>query len=354
LTPGCVACVDSSADYAAAASLVLGHTGQLDVEQQQQPEQQTGQQQEEQRAQQCEQQQEEQPEQQPEQQQQHPQLQQSHEQQSQEQQQQEQQQNVAAEHIEEDEALPPLTDAVDAAVAAPGLGPAGLALVKPELGPLPSQQQVQYWQLADKPFDGTDLHQLVQHYMMPSQVTVLRDWTTRSGRERPVYKTRPDIVRRHYPQLAESLHELLRQVQQQQPGSGSAAKSTVGKRKRNGGGAAVSFTENAATVVLLRALRCLQLWQSKHPSQGMPAMLQRMAVQGGSGAAAAAAAGSGDHAGVVEVVDLSHDDDNDVDPEQLAAFLAGQVEVLLEKSQQGRQQGSAAAAAVRVKEEPLD
>jgi hypothetical protein len=40
--------------------------------------------------------------------------------------------------------------------------------------------------------------------------------------------------------------------------------------------------------------------------------------------------------------------------EQLAGFLAGQVEVLLVREQQGRQQGGGAAAAVRVKDEPLD
>ena len=46
-----------------------------------------------------------------------------------------------------------------AAAAAP-LGPAALALVKQELGMLPSQQQHKYWQLADQPYDAAELSQL--------------------------------------------------------------------------------------------------------------------------------------------------------------------------------------------------
>jgi hypothetical protein len=53
------------------------------------------------------------------------------------------------------------------AAAASGLGPAGLALVKQELGALPSQQHLQYWQLVDRPFDAGHLQQLLAHYLLP-------------------------------------------------------------------------------------------------------------------------------------------------------------------------------------------
>jgi hypothetical protein len=268
----------------------------------------------------------------------------------QEQQQQEQVQSLAVQ--------PP------AAAAASGLGPAGLSLVKQELGDLPSQQQLQYWQLADRPFEPAELQQLVTHYLMPWQAETLIGRANRSGRARPALVAAPDIVQQQYPMLAPSLHELLTQLQQQQqPSSSNAAAKSRSRGKA--GSAAGSFAESPAAVVLLRALRCLQLWETRQVTQPeMPTLLQRLAGVGSSSAAAAAAAGEDE---VEEVINCTADDDDDDDhsctaaaaaaeSEQLAAFLAGQVEVLLVREQQQQQGGGASAApnGVRVKDEPLD
>jgi hypothetical protein len=256
------------------------------------------------------------------------------------------------------ELLPPLPAAATCA-----LGPAGLSLVKQELGALPSQQQLQYWQLADRPFDSAELQQLGNHYLMPRQAETLVGRATRSGRARPALVHALDIVQQQYPVLAPSMHDLLTQVQQQQQQRSSSGDSAArAKSKDKASSAAGSFAESRAAVVLLRALRCLQLWETRQVTQpDMPTLLQQLAGVGSTAAAAAAAAAGG--AEVEEVVDLTADDDGDdsttaaaaaVAAEQLAAFLAGQVEVLLVKEQQQHQQGSGAAAGMRVKDEPLD
>jgi hypothetical protein len=251
------------------------------------------------------------------------------------------------------------------AAATCGLGPAGLSLVKQELGALPSQQQLQYWQLADRPFDAAELQQLVTHYLMPRQVETLAGRANRSGRARPALVDVPDRVQQQYSVLAPSMHDLLTRVrqqqqqQQQQHSNGDSAARALSRNKA--GSAAGSFAESPAAVVLLRALRCLQLWETRQVTQpDMPTLLQRLAGVGSSAAAAAAAASGGDD--VEEVVDLTADDDGDstkaaaaAAAEQLAAFLAGQVEVLLVRErQQQQQQGAGAVAGVRVKDEPLD
>jgi hypothetical protein len=160
------------------------------------------------------------------------------------------------------------------------------------------------------------------------------------------------------------MHDLLAQLQQQQrqpqqqQGSGSSIKRS---RKRKTADQAGSFVASPAAVVLLRALRCLQLWESRQVTQpDMPTLLQRLAgaQPGGGAAAAAAAAATGSSGGaemdVLEVVDLTGDceaDDHGQPGEascesvQLQAFLAGQVDVLLVREQQGRQGRSRAGLA---------
>jgi hypothetical protein len=161
--------------------------------------------------------------------------------------------------------------------ASSGLGPAGIALMKQELAALPSQQQLQYWQQADRPFDSADLQALLQQFMMPRQVTTLAGRANRSGSARPALVDMGDRVTQQYPALAPALHGLLSQLrqqpcqqQQQQPvGSGSnnnsSSSSSSGseranfKRKRSATVeqfAADAYAESPAAVVLLRALRC--------------------------------------------------------------------------------------------------
>jgi hypothetical protein len=252
------------------------------------------------------------------------------------------------------------------AAAAGGLGPAGLALVKQELGALPSQQQLQYWQLADRPFDAADLQQLVSHYLLPGQAATLAGRANRSGRARPALVQVPDRLQRHYPMLAPSLHGLLAQLQQQQQQQQATGSNIKHSGKRKAADLAGSFAESPAAVVLLRALRCLQLWESRQVTQpDMPTLLQRLAGVGGGAAAAAGGDGAGD---VEEVVDLTADDDGvaggsghtaaaagESESDVMQAFVAGQIDVLLVREQQSRQGGSSCAAApahaVRVKDE---
>jgi hypothetical protein len=251
-----------------------------------------------------------------------------------------------------------------AAAAASGLGPAGLALVKQELGALPSQQQLQYWQLADRPFETAELQQLVTHYLLPGQAEVLAGRANRSGRARPVLIQVPDIVQRQYPGLAPSLHGLMAQLQQERPdGISSSSSGRPGKRKA--ADPAGRFLKSPAAVVLLHALRCLQLWETRQVTQpDMPTLLQRLAEQRGGAAATAAAAATGSIGDawmdVLEIVDLTGDAYDQGQPVeascesvQLQAFLAGQVDVLLVREQQGRQGSSGAGLAhgVRVKDE---
>jgi hypothetical protein len=109
----------------------------------------------------------------------------------------------------------------------------GLSLVKQELGALPSQQ-LQYWQLADRPFEPADLQQLVTHYLMPRQAETLVGRANRSGRARPALVDVPDIVQQQNPSLALSLHELLTQLQQQQQQQPSSSNTAAMPKGRSG------------------------------------------------------------------------------------------------------------------------
>jgi hypothetical protein len=262
-----------------------------------------------------------------------------------------------------------------AAATSRGLGPAGLALVKQEVGALPSQQQLQYWQQADRPFDAAYLQVLLQQFMMPRQVKTLAGRANRSGRARPALVDVADRVTQQYAVLAPTLYGLLLQVQQEQQrlgisssiGAGQkTANSQTNKRKRTAPqqlSAAAVYAKSAAAVVLLRALRCLQLWESRMVSQpDMPTLLQRLA---GRGSAAAAPAGSTAAVEVEEFVDLTGgDDDAEMDgdaaaaAEQLQAFLVGEVDLLLVREQGRAKKGAvglgAAAAVVKMEAEVSD
>jgi hypothetical protein len=176
----------------------------------------------------------------------------------------------------------------------------------------------------------------------------------------------PDIVHWQYAVLAPSLHGLMAQLQQEHPGGISSSKGSSSGRtaKRKAAELAGSFVESPAAVVLLRALRCLQLRETRQVTQPeMPTLLQRLAQERGGAAAAAtaAAAGSNGNAGMVvcEIVDLTGDCDADgqcqpveasCESAQFQAFLAGHVDVLLVREQQGSS-GAGLAHGVRVKDE---
>jgi hypothetical protein len=74
--------------------------------------------------------------------------------------------------------------------------------------------------------------------------------------------------------LAPSLHGLMAQLLQQQPGGTISSSSSGRKGKRKAADQAGNIAESLAAVVLLRALRCLQLWESRQVTQpDMPTLL---------------------------------------------------------------------------------
>lgn len=144
------------------------------------------------------------------------------------------------------------------AAAAAALGPVGLALVKQELGALPCQQEVQYWQLSGLPFDSGDLHHLVTEYLEQGE-QLLPGRSTRRGTAPDSVVQVPAIVQQGYPVLQPTLSSMLVQAKQQQH--------------------AGSYQETSDAVVLLFALRCLHMWHTIRkcqPDTPMPMLLQRL------------------------------------------------------------------------------
>ncbi|WIA41458.1 hypothetical protein OEZ86_005035 [Tetradesmus obliquus] len=203
-------------------------------------------------------------------------------QQQQKQQQQQQQQQQQADHYQQQQQQPqqlsterrssvagPATPApADVATAAAGthppladLDPTSLTIVKPqelELGALPCQQEVQYWQLSGLPFDSGDLHQLVTEYLEQGE-QLLPGRSTRRGTAPDSVVQVPAIVQQGYPVLQPTLSSMLVQAKQQQH--------------------AGSYQETSDAVVLLFALRCLHMWHTIRkcqPDTPMPMLLQRL------------------------------------------------------------------------------
>lgn len=83
-----------------------------------------------------------------------------------------------------------LTQPAQNTAAAAGLGPDALALVQHEVDAMPNEQQLQYWRLADQPFDAVELQQLVERYLMPTKVTQ-GNYESRNGRQRNFLKPGP-------------------------------------------------------------------------------------------------------------------------------------------------------------------
>ena len=235
-----------------------------------------------------------------------------------------------------------------ASAAAPPLGPAALVLVKQELGALPSQQQQKYWQLADLPYDPAELSQLLEHYLQPyiAQRHVAHE--LRSGRgtreAQALIRVKTPRIQQHHPVLAPAVLQLHAQVereeqqQQQEQQRQQEEHQQQQEHKQHPQQQHVSSSTPSSERLLL-VLRCLFLW-GKHQAQEqqLPSLLQNLLVR----ARAAAAPGDGelmDDSNVQEVVDLTHEhEDDEVAQEQLEAFLAGECEVMLVREMQGKRQ----------------
>ena len=241
------------------------------------------------------------------------------------------------------------------------LGPAALALVKQELGALPSQQQEKYWQLADLPYDAAELSQLVEDYMLPYVAERHVAHESRSGRATretqllvPVNTPR---MQQHYPVLAPAALQLYEQVQEeQQQGQEQQQQGQQQKKKRCRQQKKCSSSSFVATPSerLLLVLRCLCLWgRHQAQEQQLPSLLQgllsRARPAGDCGGGAGVMGGRCDP-DVQEVVDLTGDDENDeeeVAQELLERFLAGECDVMLVRVVAGREE----QRGVRVKAE---
>ena len=203
-----------------------------------------------------------------------------------------------------------------------GLGPVGLALVKEELGALPSEDQRKYWALADLPFDPEEFQHLVEHYLSSYVASRSISRATRSGRVResirniPVNELR---IEKHYPTLAPAVLQLYEQVQsdqQQQQQQEQQPESEAAKR-------------------LLHVLRCLCLWSQHQATEPqLPSMLQCIAAK----LAGQDAEGPSD---LVEVVDLSAEEADEAAQDQskqaMQDFLCDLVIVKDVPGRQGQQ-----------------
>ena len=224
-----------------------------------------------------------------------------------------------------------------AAVAFPG--PQTLALLQQAVAAglgFPDKQQMDYFLLADDPFDGGQLLELFTAHLAPQLVTRSVGRTNRSGAVREAVMTVPlghSRVQHVYSSLApgfeqltaalpEQQHLLLLQQQQQPP----AQK----KRKLNNGSAsaaaAAAIEPTDAARRLLVALRCLLFWEGRRlQEQQLPLLLQLLLFGGPTPVAE----------GVVECVDLVSDEEDESLNRQL---MQGEDELLIAKEVQPRGQ----------------
>ena len=180
------------------------------------------------------------------------------------------------------------------------LGPAALALVKQELGALPSQQQHKYWQLADLPYDAAELSQHVEQYLLPYIAERHVAHESRSGRaprEGPLLvPVRIPRIQQHYPVLAPAVLQLYEQVQEEQQqrqeqqqqegrdkqkkkrhqqGQEQQQKKRRRQQQQKQGSSGCFFASTPSSERLLLVLRCLCLWgRHQAQEQQLPSLLQ--------------------------------------------------------------------------------
>lgn len=188
-----------------------------------------------------------------------------------------------------------------------------------------------YLQLAQQPFDASELARLRAHYLEPYVIKVRVDSATRSGALRWVEKQRPCK-----PRLQQYYSEQLWQRVERLACSGDAGDSR-------------SSGVDAAAAQLLWWLRCIQQYERVCHKERMPPVLQRfMAGSGRDGIA------SGGEVTEVETVDLVSDEE-DVDEVEAWLMANGGCVVVGEKQAPVRTVGAApSAVAVEVKVEPED
>lgn len=189
-----------------------------------------------------------------------------------------------------------------------------------------------YLQLAQQPFEASELARLRSHYMEPYVIKVQVDSATRSGAMR-----RGEKQRRCKPRLQQFYTgQLWQRVVQLAQEAGVAAGSLTGA--------------NPAPAQLLWWLRCIEHYEQVCHKERMPQVLQRFATVE-AGASGNGGGVSGGEVMEVEIVDLISEDEEEVE----AWLLANGGCVVVGEKQAPAGPGSRALqqkAAVRIKLEP--
>jgi hypothetical protein len=151
---------------------------------------------------------------------------------------------------------------------------------------LPNHQQMDYFRLADQPFDPDELLRLYGLQLAPMHA--LADLQDRQKSSSTCSRVQKNY--RALPEFASAMVALGAAVPQLQEGSGSAA----------------AVTASAAAKLLLLALRALQLWEGRQgvSEAELPQLLQLLLFGGPQQPGAQLE-------GVVEVITISDDDEED-------------------------------------------
>jgi hypothetical protein len=222
----------------------------------------------------------------------------------------------------------------DAAGSDPPLGRAAARLLHSHLQAkllpgLPNEQQLQYYSLADTPFNAAELVQLHSRYLAPKTVrTVQTDASSAAGSRRSTRQaTKSSRVEQQFALLAPGLLRLRDAVYVFKHTTSTAAIP------------ASAVPQNAASRELLLALRCLHKWEGRMVQQQEPPMLLQVLLLG-------KLQGGGGEGEVVEVVDLAADDDREQEQQrQQRLFEESGADCMVVRVKQGQAATKGVAAA---------
>jgi hypothetical protein len=205
---------------------------------------------------------------------------------------------------------------------------------------LPNEQQLQYYELADKPFSAGELVQLHSRYLTPKTVrTVQADAgvassSAASGNSRESRRVgKSTRAQQQFPLLAPGLLRLRDAVYVFKHSTSTAEIP------------ASAVPQNPSASKLLLALRCLSEWGGKMVQQQEPPMLLQVLLLG-------RVQGFEKEGDVVEYVDLAGDDDREQEQQrQQQLFEESGGDCMMVHVEQGPAASGASGAAVAVKKE---
>jgi hypothetical protein len=207
---------------------------------------------------------------------------------------------------------------------------------------LPNEEQLQYYELADRPFSASELVQLHSQYLTPKTVrTVQADAgiassSVSSGSSRESrHVSKSTRAEQQFPLLAPGLLRLRDAVY--------VFKHSTSRAEIP----ASAVPQNPAACKLLLALRCLSEWGGKMVQQQEPPMLLQVLLLG-----KVHGGGRDESTDVVEYVNLAEDDDREQEQQrQQQLFEESGEDCLMVHVEQGSAASGASGAAVAVKKE---